>query len=132
MQYTVLRIYCLFARARYTHAQDCSQRGPRIDMGDEQDSDSSSSSPRAQPGHHEGSHVVHIGVGRYNLGGLSHFAQCTRLGRSGGMILAKLSELARCRISGEEVKTRGAPAPGAPCFLRQWFIFSCTVVDRVK
>ena len=34
------------------------------------------------------------------------------------MILAKLAELAMCRISGEEEvkKTRGAPAPGAPLF----------------
>ena len=29
-------------------------------IGDERDSDSSSSSPRAKPGHHEGSHVVHL------------------------------------------------------------------------
>ena len=64
---------------------------------------------------------VHICVGRYfNLGGALalRFAQCTRLGGSGGMIFAKLAELVMCRISGEEEvkKTRGAPAPGAPLF----------------
>ena len=47
----------------------------------------------------------YICVGRYfNLGGALalRFAQCTRLGGSGGMIFAKLAELAMCRISGEE------------------------------